>query len=448
MKQRIFIFIILISIVGSSSVLAQYQRQGKNSKSSKTKMELPFDYAVFRSEQPGKLRLEVYLQVFNPFLDFAADGSVFSAGYTLEVVVYDGKKNKAGFEAREKSVRIESMDRAESIADYRTSQYNFDLEPGKYRIVMTLKNKNTKRVHSRNKKIKLKMKNYSDKKPRLSDIEFIRAATPLRDKPGSFDKGNVLVVPSVTRIFGGSEESNRVMYYLELYQGTEPIDSVLMISTLRHDRRGNMSYRDSVTVALDETRMRQIRDISLDDLPPGKYKLEVVILGKRRKKLDKKEAFFVVAMSPEAVLKNDYKTIVKQLSYIAEKAEADSLSRLETLEEKKRGFRDFWKRRDPTPGSVENEYKQEFYRRVRHANASYAYMRREGWETDRGRIYIVFGHPDQMEDWPYSPNSPPYQEWHYYRDGRYKKFLFVDENADGEYRLAYPYDGLYQRPGF
>ncbi|MCH7812627.1 MAG: GWxTD domain-containing protein [Planctomycetes bacterium] len=74
--------------------------------------------------------------------------------------------------------------------------------------------------------------------------------------------------------------------------------------------------------------------------------------------------------------------------------------------------------------------------------------RREGWETDRGRIYIIYGHPDQLEDWPYSPNARPYQEWHYYRDGRYKRFLFIDKNEDGEYRLAYPYDGLYQRPDF
>jgi hypothetical protein len=75
-------------------------------------------------------------------------------------------------------------------------------------------------------------------------------------------------------------------------------------------------------------------------------------------------------------------------------------------------------------------------------------MRRNGWRTDRGRIYIMFGEPDQLDDYPYAPDTHPYQEWHYYRQGRYRKFFFVDENEDGEYRLVYPYDGLYMRPDF
>jgi hypothetical protein len=75
-------------------------------------------------------------------------------------------------------------------------------------------------------------------------------------------------------------------------------------------------------------------------------------------------------------------------------------------------------------------------------------MTREGWQTDRGRIYISYGEPDEIDDYPYSLSSVPYQEWHYYRDGRYRKFTFVDVNLDGEYRLQYPYDGLDQRPDF
>lgn len=451
MRQRKFIFILLIGLALCSGVAGQYQRRGDESKASKgrqVRMELPMDYAIFQSETAGKLRLEVYMQVFNPFLDFISEGSGYSASYTLEVAVYDKKKNQAGFESRDKSVKVESKDKTKSLVDFRTSQYNFDLEPGKYELILTLKNKNTKRVLTRSKKLKLKLKDYVDKHPRLSEIEFVQAASAGTEKLGSFAKGNLQVIPSVTRTFGGVEDNNRVIYYLELYQGTEPVDSVKMISLLRHNRRGKLSYRDSLTVAMDQNTIRQIRDISLDDLPPGEYKLEVTLLGRRNKKLDKKEASFRVAMTPEAALKHDYKTLVKQLAYIAEKDEADSLLELETLGDKKNGFREFWKRRDPTPGSAENEYKQEFYRRVRHANRTFAYMRRDGWQTDRGRIYIVFGHPDQLEDWPYSPNSPPYQEWHYYRDGRYKRFLFVDENEDGEYRLAFPYDGLYQRPGF
>ena len=75
-------------------------------------------------------------------------------------------------------------------------------------------------------------------------------------------------------------------------------------------------------------------------------------------------------------------------------------------------------------------------------------MGRDGWRSDRGKIYIQYGEPDQIDDYPVAINGKPFQEWHYYRHGSYRKFVFVDEYEDGDYRLQYPYDGLYQRPDF
>ena len=121
---------------------------------------------------------------------------------------------------------------------------------------------------------------------------------------------------------------------------------------------------------------------------------------------------------------------------------------LTTLEERKEAFAEFWRKRDPTLGTVENEVLREFYRRVHVANVRFTGMRREGWRTDRGRIYIQFGEPDQIDDYPYEPNAVPYQIWHYYMSGPYRRFTFVDERQDGDYRLIFPYDGLNQRPDF
>ena len=82
------------------------------------------------------------------------------------------------------------------------------------------------------------------------------------------------------------------------------------------------------------------------------------------------------------------------------------------------------------------------------ANRMFTIMNLDGWRTDRGRILITFGEPDQIDDYPFVANRWPYQEWHYYQQGRYRKFVFVDINEDGDYRLQYPYDGLNQRPDF
>ena len=75
-------------------------------------------------------------------------------------------------------------------------------------------------------------------------------------------------------------------------------------------------------------------------------------------------------------------------------------------------------------------------------------MGREGWRSDRGRIYIQYGEPDQIDDYPVAAGGRPYQLWHYYSHGAYRKFTFVDEYEDGDYRLQFPYDGLNQRPDF
>ena len=124
------------------------------------------------------------------------------------------------------------------------------------------------------------------------------------------------------------------------------------------------------------------------------------------------------------------------------------MKKIEGYEDRIKAFNEFWLSHDPTPGTPENEVKIAFYGRVRIANENFGVMRRPGWKTDRGRIFIEFGPPDHLVDVPFSPESRPYQVWHYTSIGPYRRFLFIDENSDGDYRLQYPYDGLNQRPDF
>ena len=74
--------------------------------------------------------------------------------------------------------------------------------------------------------------------------------------------------------------------------------------------------------------------------------------------------------------------------------------RLATDEEREQFIEQFWLRRDPTPDTAENEFKEEHYRRIAYANERYA-SGIPGWKTDRGRIYITFGPPDENESHPF-----------------------------------------------
>jgi GWxTD domain-containing protein len=188
--------------------------------------------------------------------------------------------------------------------------------------------------------------------------------------------------------------------------------------------------------------------INVSQLPPGEYDVEITLHGRRMKELDRKDEKFAIRWTEEGLLKLDWKSAVSQLSYVATPGEQSKLKKAKTMEERRAAFAEFWGQRDPTVGTPENETKREFYHRVNVADRQFSSMRREGWKSDRGRIYIIHGEPDQIDDEPYSPDVVPYQIWHYYREGRYRRFLFVDKNDDGDYRLQYPYDGLNQRPDF
>ncbi|MCF6238752.1 MAG: GWxTD domain-containing protein [Candidatus Marinimicrobia bacterium] len=95
-------------------------------------------------------------------------------------------------------------------------------------------------------------------------------------------------------------------------------------------------------------------------------------------------------------------------------------------------FKEFWASIDPTPGSPENELMAEYYRRVAFSIEAFTVVQ-DGWRTDRGMIYILFGPPDEIQRGPFELDRKPYQVWEYYRLG--KQFVFSDETGFGDYRL-------------
>lgn len=402
------------------------------------------DFGVFALEDSRQVRLEVYYQVHNNSLTFEPQDDVFKAAYEIEVTIMDRKGRRLAGENQEKSVTVSSLERAESYLDYRTSQINFSLDPGRYEVEFKLHDKNSNNEVRRD--FDAKLKKLNDKNARMSRILFAQAAGQLQGEADQFSKGDLTVIPSLSHLYGGEEES-RLMYYMEIYPGTDDMSKVTVQTLLRH-KKGKMIYRDTLTTVLDSPIVRQLREISLVDFAPGEYELEIKLLGRRGKKLDEEKGTFHVRWSEESLLEHSFEIIVRQIAIVAGSKEISLLNEAETLEEKKQALEDYWKSKDPFPETPVNELKVEFYRRVRLANDNFSYLSRPGWKTDRGKVLIRYGYPDQIEDFPFSLDTFPYQEWHYYRGGRYRRFTFVDDNHDGDYRLIYPYDGLGQRRGF
>jgi GWxTD domain-containing protein len=145
------------------------------------------------------------------------------------------------------------------------------------------------------------------------------------------------------------------------------------------------------------------------------------------------------------------KWLNEDVAYIITDEERAAFKQLSNDEERDNFIEAFWQRRDPTPDTVENEFKEEHYRRIAYANEHFA-AGIPGWKTDRGRMYIVYGPPDEIESHPSggtyerpieegggSTSTYPFEDWRYrYIEGIGQEVIieFVDDCMCGSYEMT------------
>jgi GWxTD domain-containing protein len=145
------------------------------------------------------------------------------------------------------------------------------------------------------------------------------------------------------------------------------------------------------------------------------------------------------------------KWLNEDVVYIISPEERSAFLHLQTNEEREQFIEQFWQRRNPDPDSAENTFKEEHYRRIAYTNEHYS-SGIPGWKTDRGRIYIMWGPPDEVQsnpsggayDRPASEgggetSTYPFEDWRYrYLEGigENVELEFVDPTMTGEYKLT------------
>ncbi len=151
-------------------------------------------------------------------------------------------------------------------------------------------------------------------------------------------------------------------------------------------------------------------------------------------------------------LDTPYKTWLNEdVVYIISPDERTAFLQLETNEEREQFIESFWLRRSTNPDLPDNDFKEEHYRRIAYANEHFA-SGIPGWRTDRGRIYIIWGKPDEIESHPTggtydrpmeegggSTTTYPWETWRYrYLEGVQENVIleFVDPSGSGEYHLT------------
>lgn len=139
-----------------------------------------------------------------------------------------------------------------------------------------------------------------------------------------------------------------------------------------------------------------------------------------------------------------YRDWLKLVSYIILQKEKDVFLQLSADRDRDIFIESFWKQRDPTPGTPQNEFKDEHVKRFNYANIYYRRgTTREGWMTDMGRIYIILGPASSDERFEGTAGIHPCQVWYYYGDRTkglptYFSLVFFQRSGSGEFKLYNP----------
>jgi GWxTD domain-containing protein len=143
------------------------------------------------------------------------------------------------------------------------------------------------------------------------------------------------------------------------------------------------------------------------------------------------------ALPGDMQAQSDMKPVYQQwldesAAYIITVEERHAFLSLKTDAEREQFIESFWMRRDLKPETAENEYREQYYARIAHANEHFTFNGLAGWRTDRGRIYIMYGKPDEVEKtsfgeaWIYKPLPAT---------GSQLRIEFVDVTGTGDLRL-------------
>jgi GWxTD domain-containing protein len=275
----------------------------------------------------------------------------------------------------------------------------------------------------------------------LSDLQL--ATSVEIDTVGSnFTRGNVKAIPNPNRLFGDNMPFVYVRFeiYNMEYDSASPGTYATTYSILDQAGTTVTSLPTSDNRKIGHTGVA-ISAVNVLGLKPGKYVFRTEVRDVETSEVTSSTSEFEVSMlrrrrPPMSGWAEEYFSRIDLL------VGQDTLRFMKSLspDGQEEFLMDFWLRRDPTPGTPTNEYFDAFAARIREADKKFKSGFEKGVDSDRGRIYIKYGNPDDTEYHPQDPDYPANEDWFYYREGGIQ-FIFCDISGIGKYELVYSSTG-------
>lgn len=429
-----------------------------------------FDYSCFRNSE-NQDYIEYYLGISRENLTYTPENGRFKSAFTVDARFY------------QKDSLIEqkawtSVNYVDSLAEVQPGHQlftigTFVMPPGNYDAVITISEPETK--HETRIKHVLEVLPFKKDSLEISEIQLATSVSA-DDGQSIFTKNGLRVHPNPSGIYG--MHLPMLYFYSEIYNLLISPDTVGQYS---------IGYRivggDGVEVKNFPKKIKnkpgssvvEIGGINVVSLKSGTYFLELTATDlNNNQSLTVRKKFFVYReqdaaahlaesagtsgkgyagvdadhydTATEAEIDEEFETT----RYINSKEDRNTYKNL-NLEGKRAFIREFWSKNDPSPGTVDNERKREYLQNVRYANENFSGTFKKGWKTDRGRIILVYGKPDEVERFPFSTENRSYQVWHYFSVQGGVYFVFVDKRGMSDFELVHAtargelYDAEWQR---
>ena len=420
----------LLFLVFSVSTAQDYTPRGMGENIERPRFSV--DLLNFPSDSATTGRFDIYLQIPYHMISFVKTDEIFHASYEVSVDVFDKDEKQVTEKLWTES--IETSDYKETISPTagKISQATILLPPATYDVVVQIRDVETKKISQVKKSIIVR--DFSASPVSLSDIMVVNDTQK--------DGEKTVVTPNIAGVVKSENHGIPLYFVAQSKKVPTPVTLILTVQS----KSDTVVERDTVEQTFTKLHQSCFMKIHADSLHAGEYTIMVNAIMTDSANPRIKQIVSSVSRDIQVRVMglpftiNDLDLAIQELKYIAGKALIDSMKSA-PAEIKRTLFLDFWKKRDPVKGAESYAIMQEYYERVDYANKNFSHFM-EGWKTDRGNVYIVFGEPSNIERHPMEMDSKPYEIWTYLELNR--QFVFIDDTGFGDYRLRDPIWDVWQ----
>lgn len=416
MKIKIFLIAFLTIVV--QPIYSQIE----NLNSVGVRTLIPFFYfnaLNFKGDDPDFTRVDLYIQVPYTQLSFVKAGNSFIAMYEVTAGVYDSTDRLVTEKIWSEKVILGSYTESVSRNGSNISSRSFRLAPGFYRLRLSVQDKESKKNATATTDLNVR----AFREPfALSDILLVTKYSEIDSKKE--------VIPNITNNIIFSEDG----FYLFFEFYNHSLDTNFSLTCKITNAKGKSILEFNTPYKLPALRTPIFLKVNKSDFNIGEYILTITARSLdsivRGSYSVSKRVFSRWVGVPRSIV--DLNKAIEQMIYITNRDKINELLKIENEQIKYEKFMEFWKAKDPTPNTEENELMDEYYGRVEYANQHFSTYQ-EGWKTDMGMVFIILGPPNNVERRPFNYDRPAYEIWEYYTLNR--SFIFVDYTGFGDYRL-------------